>query len=146
MVPANKEDLDHLRLLSIFHYVYAAITAAFSLMGVVFMVLGAAMLANPAQFADNGEPPPPFVGYMIGGLGTFFVLLFLGHAVLTLLAGRFIARRKHHLYCLILAGFNCMSFPFGTALGVFTFIVLLRPSVKAMFEQSALPAPPPVPA
>jgi hypothetical protein len=35
---------------------------------------------------------------------------------------------------MIMAGVNCAWFPFGTVLGVFTFIVLLRTSVRAMYE------------
>jgi hypothetical protein len=51
-----------------------------------------------------------------------------------LTAGRFLARRKHHLFCLVVAGVECLFFPFGTVLGVFTIIVLMRPSVQQAFE------------
>jgi hypothetical protein len=32
------------------------------------------------------------------------------------------------------AALCCAFFPFGTVLGVFTILVLVRPSVKALFE------------
>jgi len=32
-----------------------------------------------------------------------------------------------------MAGVECMFMPFGTVLGVFTIIVLMRPSVKEIF-------------
>jgi len=41
------------------------------------------------------------------------------------------------MFCLIVAGIICIFMPLGTILGVFTIIVLVRPSVKAMFEGQA---------
>ena len=35
---------------------------------------------------------------------------------------------------MIIAGINCLGIPLGTTLGVFTFIVLLRPSVQHVFD------------
>jgi hypothetical protein len=40
------------------------------------------------------------------------------------------------LFSLIVAGFMCMFFPFGTALGVFTFIVLTRESVRRLYFET----------
>ena len=33
-----------------------------------------------------------------------------------------------------MAGVNCLSMPIGTTLGIFTFVVLLRPSVTALYD------------
>ena len=51
-----------------------------------------------------------------------------------ILAGRFLARRTHYMYCLIVAGIECLFTPFGTVLGVFTIVVLVQPAVKAIFQ------------
>ncbi len=51
------------------------------------------------------------------------------------LSGMFLLRRRHRVFSLVIAGFNCMWFPFGTALGVFTFIVLLRESVTRLYTE-----------
>ena len=37
---------------------------------------------------------------------------------------------------LVVAGIGCLSIPYGAILGVMTFIVLLRKSVKAMFSET----------
>jgi hypothetical protein len=37
------------------------------------------------------------------------------------------------MFSLVIAGVNCASFPLGTLLGVFTFIVLLRASVRSLY-------------
>lgn len=43
---------------------------------------------------------------------------------------------------MVVAGVSCLSIPLGTALGVFTFIVLSRPSIVRLFEeQSPLTTP-----
>jgi hypothetical protein len=45
-----------------------------------------------------------------------------------------------------MAAIACMLMPFGTVLGVFTIIVLMRPSVKELFAAAgsfAAPAPGP---
>ena len=51
------------------------------------------------------------------------------------LAGRELARHGGYTYCLIVAAIECLFMPFGTALGVLTLIVLMRPSVKAQFGE-----------
>lgn len=50
-----------------------------------------------------------------------------------ILAGRALAQRRRYTFCLVIAGVACMFMPFGTVLGVFTIIVLLRDSVKELF-------------
>ena len=45
------------------------------------------------------------------------------------------ARRRDGNEALIVAGLECMMMPFGTVLGVFTIIVLLRPSVRQLFGE-----------
>ena len=39
------------------------------------------------------------------------------------------------MFSQIMAGVNCLSIPFGLLLGVFTLIVLARPSVKALYAE-----------
>ena len=55
-------------------------------------------------------------------------------AIAIFLAGRFLTRRAHYMYCFVVAAIECLLMPFGTILGVFTIIVLVRPSVKALFQ------------
>jgi hypothetical protein len=48
-------------------------------------------------------------------------------------------RHTNYTYCLVVAAIECMFTPFGTVLGVLTIIVLVRPTVKALFGVSQLP-------
>ena len=43
------------------------------------------------------------------------------------------------LFCIVVAGVECMIMPFGTVLGVFTLIMLMKDSVKALFESGVPP-------
>ncbi|MEM8932494.1 MAG: hypothetical protein AAGE94_15030, partial [Acidobacteriota bacterium] len=54
-LPMN-QDASHLELLSIFHYVVAAIAALFGLFPVLHLIIGVSMVAQSVQFnADPGQ-------------------------------------------------------------------------------------------
>jgi hypothetical protein len=61
------------------------------------------------------------------------MLVGLVFAVCVILAGRYITKRRHYIFCLVIASLNCLFMPFGTILGVFTIVILMRPSVKELF-------------
>jgi hypothetical protein len=71
---------------------------------------------------------------------THRILGFVGNAILTIAAGRFLTQKKHRIFCIVMASIHCLHAPLGTLLGVFTLIVLLRPSVRMLFDD----APPPI--
>jgi hypothetical protein len=140
-------DAEHLRLLALFHYIYGGIVAALSCFFIIHILMGAWALKNPAMFnppaaattqpgAPTPGPPPAFFGYMFVCMGTGALLLGWTVGGLTVYAGRCISRRKNWVFVLVMAGINCLSAPFGTLLGVFTFVVLLRDSVKPLFGRA----------
>jgi hypothetical protein len=130
------QDEEHLRLLSIFHYVLGGVLGLFSLFPTLHLGVGLFMILAPGGFADHGEPPPAFVGwFFVIGAG-IAILLGLTLAVLVLIAGRNLARRRRHLYCTVIAGVMCAFMPLGTILGVFTLITLSKSQVKALFDAS----------
>jgi hypothetical protein len=59
-------------------------------------------------------------------------------AILILINGRCLAQRKHYTFCQVMSGVECLFMPLGTILGVFTLVVLSRPSVKPLFGQSTV--------
>ncbi|QNR98221.1 hypothetical protein ICJ04_04725 [Stenotrophomonas sp. 169] len=134
--PLSAQDADHLRLLSIFHYIVAGITALCSLIPVIHLVMGLAIVTGklPMESQQGNEPFDPrlFGWFFVAFAGTFIVggLTLAGFIAY---AGRCLAQRRRHLLCMVVAGIACCFMPFGTVLGVFTLIVLLRPSVKAAF-------------
>ena len=119
---------------------YAGITALFACFPIIDLVVGVLLLTNPGTFGTGKNAPPPFFGYMLAILGGAFVLGGWALAACSFLVGRSLARKNRYLFCMIVSALNCMFVPFGTALGVFTIIVLQRPSVKTLF--TGAPSPP----
>jgi hypothetical protein len=134
------QDQEHLRLLTIFYYAYAAIIALFACFPLIHLAIGILLLTHPGVFGEGKNAPPTFIGYLVTILAAAFILIGWACAGCSFLVARFLGRRKQYLFCQIVSGANCLSVPFGTALGVFTLVVLLRPTVKAMFIE-----PPPLP-
>ncbi len=133
---ANK-DQEHLKLLSTFHYVVGVMGIFFSCFPIMHLVIGISMIVSPETMTDkSGNVSPPFVGWMFAVIGGVMVLLGWSASICIILAGRFIARRSHYVFCLFASGLSCLFFPFGTVLGVFDFIVLLRTSVKDLFTKA----------
>jgi hypothetical protein len=127
---------DELRLLSIFHYVLAGLSALFGLLPLIYVGFGAAILSGRLD-GGKGGPPPPFLGWFVIGLGLFLMALAFLYVAGLIWAGRSLARRRSWILCMVVAGISCAFAPLGTALGVFTIVVLARPEVKALFERPA---------
>lgn len=127
------QDEEHLRLLSISHYIFAAVSALFCSFPLIHVAIGLTFIFAPDLFEGPGEPPPPWFGWLFVAIGSLFVIAGWTFAAVAALAGRSLARRKNYMFCFVVAALNCVHAPFGTVLGVFTIIVLLRDSVKALF-------------
>ena len=128
------QDEEHLRLLSIFHYVVGGITALFACLPCIHLGLGIALVSGALPV----QPDRQRIGFLFGWLFIVVasVLILVGWtlAIAIINAGRCLARRTHYMRCFVVAGIECIVIPFGTVLGVFTIIVLSRPSVKALFQ------------
>jgi len=126
------QDQEHLLLLTIFYYIWAGLQALGGLMGLAFIGVGTFIASSP-QIAQSNNPPPPWFGAIFAGLGALVFVSIEGMAALSFFTGRFLARRQHRTFCVVISALNCISLPLGTALGVFTIIVLQRRSVKTLF-------------
>jgi hypothetical protein len=155
-------DLEHLKLLAIGHYLYGALTMACSSFFIVYIVIGYMALKNPAMFnppATTGPastapsaplpprapapppgPPPQLFGWMFAGMGTTAVVVGWTTGILTIISGRCIRKQRARLFSMIVAGLNCLNVPLGTALGVLTYLVLLRDTVVRMYRDGGQPA------
>ena len=48
--------------------------------------------------------------------------------------GKYRKHQRGYWFCFVLAIITLLNFPIGTILGIFSLIVLRRPSVKALFQ------------
>jgi hypothetical protein len=135
----NNRDSEHLRLLSIFHYVVGGIGALFALFPLFHFAIGIAFILSPETFVDSnsGNPPPRFIGYLFAAVGAVFVLFGETLAILTIYSGTRIRKRQKYMFSFVVACILCIFIPFGTALGVFTIIVLSRESVKKLYNKKS---------
>jgi hypothetical protein len=83
----------------------------------------------------NGGPPPIIFFRIMACVFGAVTLLVWTIGCLTAYAGRCIQKRKRRLLIYVMAGLNCLFVPYGTLLGVFTFIVLGSPAATREFSQ-----------
>jgi len=133
------QDEDHLRLLSIFHYVVAGLAAFLACFPIIHLVIGLAFILAPHTFEGKGERPPPWFGWVFVIFASIIITLGWTFAAFIFATGRSLSRRRRYLFCLVMAGVECLFMPFGTVLGVFTIIVLMRESVKQLFTANPRP-------
>ena len=132
------QDLQHLKLLSIFYYVVGGVLAFFSCFALIYLVMGVVFITAPPP-PGGGAPRPPALGWFFVIFSGAALLLGWTWAACLMIAGWFLGRRQHYMFCMILGCSALLFQPLGTILGVFTIIVLIRPSVKRLFETGGLP-------
>jgi hypothetical protein len=131
-------DAEHLRLLRLGYFVSAGNAAFFGLAGLAYMGMGLFFGVMTKHFPQNAgqpaPPPPEMVGWMLGAIGLAISALCGTVAALKLRVARNLRLRTAHRFCVVVAWFSCLGIPYGTALGVFTLIVLSRPSIQDQFS------------
>lgn len=130
----------HLSTLSILHYVYGGLMLLGAVtLAVIFFAVGGLLQSDLVQQAN--DPPPEFVTTIMQGMGTG-IAVFVGiWGLLVVLSGYWISKRRNRVGSMIIAGLCCLSFPIGTALGIYTLVVLANSEVEQAYGQ-AYQAPP----
>lgn len=134
------QDAEQIKLLVVFHYVLAGLTALVSCFPIIHLVMGLAMVSGkiPMGPPPTGPGPTPpdvtWMGWIFVAVGALVIVGGWTVALLTFFAGRALSARRSWTFVFVMACVQCLWVPVGTALGVFTIIVLQRPSVKALFD------------
>ncbi len=136
IVTQAQADKEQLKLLKILHLVMAAMAALFSCSFGAHIYMGWKMLSNPAFFGASQSVAPPELGWAILGMGVFGLAVGWSYAALLTYAAKCIGQRQNRTFILATAGVSCLNMPVGLALGIFTFIVLFRSSIKELFDNS----------
>jgi hypothetical protein len=146
---------ERLRLLAIGFYVKGAVGAAvvsffllhfFMFLGFSFMPESAwnpspksattaqSLSVSPSPSPRPVNPGPPVAMFRIfAAVIGFIILLGWTFGALTIYAGRCVHNRTHRVFILVMAGLNCALIPWGTLLGVATFMVLQSPTGRREF-------------
>jgi hypothetical protein len=104
----------------------------------IFLLVGGVMASGAIEpDSANDRVAVQSMGVLFSAIGMGMVLTCLLSGAAIAAVGYCLSRRQAYTFCLVIAAFECLSFPLGTALGVFTIVVLLRDSVKAGFAVGA---------
>ena len=126
----SEKDERQLSLLSLFHNVVAVLWAVATVYPLTYLGTGMNLVGGDlAQAPESGES----IGRSVIAWSVATAILTLVRAALTFAAGWRLSQRKARSFCMVVASINCCFFPFGTALGILTLVVLKRPSVREAF-------------
>lgn len=122
-------DNEHLKILSIFHMVLGVfgfpISGFLMLYSVMFGVRG---------FVEDSEDMGPEFGLVMGGIFGFLALATSIWAILMIISGVKMRKKQWRIFSMILPLPGLMTFGFSAVLAILNMIVLLRPSVKTLYE------------
>jgi len=135
VVPAVDNSAEHLKLLSFFHYGFAAFIALCGCFPMIHLFAGLVVIVAGKEIAASSSdgPPPAVVGWVFVIFASVMILGFWSLAALIFAGGRMLAKRRRYGLCIMVAVLCCLFMPFGTLLGVFTLVTLTKPHVKQMF-------------
>ena len=125
----TRDDISHLNALALTHYILGGLGTVFSLFTLIYVFLGLAIVTG----GIDSEEAPVFVGWLFIGLGLTFLVIGEVMSIAMILSGRHMKRRTGYTFSFVVACISCLSVPIGTILGIFTILVLNRPSVKAAY-------------
>jgi len=133
-------DDEHLKLLSLFHYISGGLTLAFVLffgayfLFIYFIITGAGFQQeiNPAM---NTPIPEAILAILLTVMIIIFILGLL-FGVAQIVSGRFMNLRKMRWFSFTVGILNLLSIPYGTILGIFTLTVLGRYSITQQYSET----------
>ena len=131
-------DNEHLKLLSLFHYIFGGIILAYAffiiLQFIFLFYFLETFLRNSSfnTFTSNNDFDPMIFKFILYIGIAFFIIMLIG-GILEILSGKFIKARKNRTFSYIIAILNLLSIPYGSILGIMTLTVLGRNTIKEMY-------------
>jgi hypothetical protein len=132
-------DLEHLKLLGILHTIWGVLAILFGLLfGIMYIGIGAAAAASPNSTTDDSGMSSGAFGGIFIVLGIVFLVAAVIYGVLMIMAGGKLRKQRGYGFCFFVAIVDLLGFP-SIILGIFTLIVLNRPTVKELYKGGAIP-------
>lgn len=119
----------NLSILALLHYVYGAIVLVLGLLVLALFGMGH-MLADLAAEHAGPDAPAEWLLKLFTTFGVLIAAILSAWGLLIMLSGGWIARQRNRTASMVVAAVCLLSFPLGTALGVFTLVVLSDEEVR----------------
>jgi hypothetical protein len=130
-------------LLPVGYWVSAGFWGFYALcMVAYFAIFGTLFMSIPK--GDSGAPPPA-LGWFFVIVGCLTLVIAAVFVTLKVLAGFWLRRRTHRAATMVIAALGCLELPYGTLIGVWTFIGMARPAIRAQYGLGARTTPACVP-
>ena len=128
---STQRDNGHLKILAIFYYIFSAISALLIILGILYLLFVPGPIQNPNDAAEvaSAQAADP----IIYGVGSGLIIGGIIGALLYFFTARGLATYRYRGLVILVAILSLFSFLLGTILGVFTLVVITRPSVKGRF-------------
>jgi|SRR4029077_3580613 len=129
----------HVKILGILHIIYGALGVFVGLLALVIMGGIASVVGVSDHSPDSALAIP-----ILGGIGALVFVILLAISLPGIIVGFGLLHFKPwaRLLTLVLSALELFSIPFGTALGIYGFWVLLKPETEQLFNQPPLPMAP----
>lgn len=82
--------------------------------------------------------PSKLFGAMFTVIASVIILAGLTLSTCIITAGRRLSAHRSHMFCMVMAGIECLFMPFGTVLGIFTILTLIKPEARELFGLPSL--------
>lgn len=127
--PLTDEDRQHLSYLAYGHFVIGGLTLICGAFPFIHLAVGIGIVSG--RMGGRADP----AGFIFIVVAVFLITMFWSFAGLVIYAGKCMRAQRRRTLCFVVAVCACVFLnPFGLVLGIFSIIVLMRPSVKAAFE------------
>jgi uncharacterized membrane protein len=131
----DAEDLDRLAL---FHRIFGYLAAVGSLCGLPHFFIGFFTSISPTDM-KNSEIPPALFGGIFMFAGAMVMALAVTLSILNFKSENAIKTRSNLTLIQVTAALNCLAQPIGLALGIYTFILTSRSTIRDQFRNPPLP-------
>ena len=131
----RRQDEEQLKIIVILFWVFGGLNLLCGTFPLLHVFMGFMMVSG--RFPPGpGQPPPAEIGYFFIVIGLAIILIAWVIGILLIVTGSRLRKRKNRTFCQVVAAIACLSFPVGTGLGVWTLVVLSRPSIIALFQEA----------
>lgn len=121
---------EHLTLFAIMHFCLAGLLVSATIPSLSMLFLN----PNPVVTPHPNGGDLITVGSPMHGFAIMASTIGLLCASVVVIAGLKLKSRRSRMFCMVVAGLECLFIPLGTVLGVFTLIVLNKAEARDIFN------------